>query len=122
MTKERGKAHSPIIAQIGRGNNPSADFLCDVFLSFYLKSFAATGTDHGVLALCLGEPQNGVALRTLAIDVGLSVTEAIAKQFEETAKLLVFLASFEHVSGKYAVEDQYDQRPGQQDVDKSQDP
>ena len=75
-----------------------------------------------MLALCLGEPQDGVALRTLAIDVGLSVTEAIAKQLEEAAKLLVFLASFEHVSGKYAVEDQYDQRSGQQDVNKSQDP
>ena len=75
-----------------------------------------------MLALGLGEPQDGVTLGTLAINVGLSVTETVAEQLEESAKLLVFLPPLEHLSGKHTVEDQYDQRPAHQNVDKGQDP
>ena len=67
-------------------------------LAPYLKAVFTSGADHGVLALCLGEPQHRLALGTFAVYVGFSVLPFVFAKLEKSAEFFVFLASLVYVS------------------------
>ena len=50
-----------------------------VLLPFDTEAFLATGAYHGMLAFCFGKAENGAALGAFPIDVGFSITEAVAE-------------------------------------------
>ena len=77
------------------------------------KSVSATGTDHEMLSLCLGQSEDRAALGTFAVNVSFSVLELVLFQSEKAAEFFVFPSPFLHVSGEHTEKDENEKGYGQ---------
>ena len=76
----------------------------------------ASGADDVVLALCLGQAQDGTAGGALAVNMRFSVPKTVAPQAEKSAEALVFSPPLRDVAREHACEDDDDQHRGKHEI------